>query len=96
MRCKFFSVLLAVCVLLVVSGDLQAENKDTIGIKIGGIVHPYGSAFLARAEYEHAFTGFVSIVPSLNYLSYDYEDDGYTEEGRGPDRAATVSARLRP
>lgn len=78
------TLLMIACMFVFVGPDLQAGEKDTVGIRLGGIAHPYGGAFLGRVEYEHSFTDLVSIVPSANYLTYDYEDDGYEEEGDGP------------
>lgn len=88
---KYFPIMLLIVVaLLVIPCDLQAQDSNTIGIKAGGIIHGYGSALLLRAEYEHSFTGFISIAPSLNYMSYDYEDGSYYEEGDGPGVGCSV------
>lgn len=90
MRTYCCAVLMILCGILLLSPELSAGDRNTIGIKAGGAAHAYGAAGLFRGEFEHSFSDLVSIVPSLNLMTYDYEDGDYYEEGSGPGVGCSV------
>lgn len=76
---KTFFLQLMVTSFIFLTGTAAAGPSNSV--RAGVMLNPIG--YVTMVEYEHLLANRVSIGGRAGSLSYDYDDDGYEEEGDG-------------